>query len=224
MIQRSILGNTSLYNRVSYILTTCVDRRVLHIGCTDSPYHMERYKNKELLHIMLMDVAKELWGIDTDMESVEWLRTEHGTGNILCANIEHVGSIMDDKKKYFELVLASEVLEHLSNPGLALDSIQQYLRDDGCLLITVPNAFCIRNFLNSCLYFEKVHPDHKMWFSPRTIYQLLDMHGYITTDIFPYVTRIRRSPAGIYDSIVRLWQHLFKWTSEGLIVVARKHG
>lgn len=55
----------------------------------------------------------------------------------------------------FDLVFSSNVLEHLENPGLALQSIHRVLKDDGITIHIMPSSFFV--VLQSLL-----HTPHKM--------------------------------------------------------------
>lgn len=41
--------------------------------------------------------------------------------------------------KKFEVITCLEVMEHIQNPGLAIDRIVDHLSDDGILILSVPN-------------------------------------------------------------------------------------
>lgn len=45
-----------------------------------------------------------------------------------------------DTKEKFDLILASGVLEHLTNPEILLNKVKNWLKDDGFFLVIVPNA------------------------------------------------------------------------------------
>lgn len=57
------------------------------------------------------------------------------------------------EKKSFDLVILSAVLEHLPQPEIALQKIEKWLKPNGVVYITVPNAnWLISNLINS--YFK----------------------------------------------------------------------
>lgn len=96
-----------------------------------------------------------------------------------------------------ELVVAGEVLEHLSNPGWLLDRLR---RTYGCpLLVTVPNAFSQigLGWLNKGI--ENVNREHVAYYSYRTVRTLLERHGFTIAEFY--------------------WYHGHPKFSEGLIVV-----
>ena len=71
-----------------------------------------------------------------------------------------------------------DVLEHLSNPGLALDSIAPFLHHGGELVITCPNAYGGPNWLRFLVGRYCESPTHVTAHSKLTLANLLDRHGY----------------------------------------------
>jgi 2-polyprenyl-3-methyl-5-hydroxy-6-metoxy-1,4-benzoquinol methylase len=71
----------------------------------------------------------------------------------------------------FDVAIAGDVLEHVSNQGLFLDNIRRHLRDDGILIITTPNAKWPTVFL-------RTHPDHVLWHDYSTLTGLVQRHGF----------------------------------------------
>ena len=72
-----------------------------------------------------------------------------------------------------DLVICSEVLEHLSNPGNFLASLgKKYLNID--TYFTVPNAGAYTVY-EGC---EMVNKDHVAWYSYTTLCTLLNRHNY----------------------------------------------
>src|SRR6185503_17206689 len=55
----------------------------------------------------------------------------------------YIGNIETDtfplQKKYFDVILLMDVLEHLFDPLAVLKKLQNYLKDEGIIIITLPN-------------------------------------------------------------------------------------
>lgn len=100
--------------------------------------------------------------------------------NVVRADAEHL-----DLGKQFDCIVAGEVIEHLSNPGLFLDAAHRHLVPGGRLIITVPNAFGLKIFWRIFRKNEvKVHAEHTCWYDPLTISQLLNRHAFKIEYIF----------------------------------------
>ena len=81
--------------------------------------------------------------------------------------------------KMFGTVLCSEVLEHVKWPGMALESLWEFLAPGGTLIITVPFAFPVHNF-----------PSDYWRFTPDGMRLLLSTAGFtgITTEEMNFST------------------------------------
>ena len=80
----------------------------------------------------------QLTGIDTDSRSIEHARRLAGQR----ANINFVcGSVDDLGNKRFDIVILSEVLEHLEQPADLLTASARLMSLDGILIVTAPNGY-----------------------------------------------------------------------------------
>jgi predicted TPR repeat methyltransferase len=177
----------SVRQRVNFILEACRAKRVLHLGCSDSPYTEKRLADGTILHGMIEKVAAVQYGLDSDVAGVELLRRA-GYRNLAVGNVEDLGRRNPFSGETFDVVVAGEIIEHLSNPGLFLESIKPVLLASGAtLLITTVNAYCAYRFAYALLTRrESVHPEHVYYFSRRTLTRLLTVHGYDVIDFAFY--------------------------------------
>jgi len=167
-----INGSLMLRGRLNYILQESRGKKVLHIGCADNGYTEENLKGGRLFHSSLAQVAGELHGLD--IEGIDALR-KNGFENLYQANIEEPIDIGND----WDLIVVPEVLEHLSNPGLALRNIRSMCKPTTEVIFSVPNGIKLR-------FSEKVYQDHNCWYSPGTIRILLEKHGFKISDMQLY--------------------------------------
>jgi SAM-dependent methyltransferase len=164
-----------LVQRVDYLKNICRDRTVLHLGCTNWPYTKDVLEEGTLLHTELQGIARELSGFDADQEGLDLL-AGLGVRNLYRADLEHLEEVELDQQ--FDVILAGEMIEHLSNPGLFLRGIKRFMRPDSTLVITTVNAYCGFRMLVYGLRgrggrAEPVHPDHVAYYSYSTIHHLL---------------------------------------------------
>ena len=164
-----------LVQRVEYIKNICVGKKVLHLGCTNHPYTEDSIKNEMLLHFDLEKQASELYGFDYDQEGLNVL-SKHGGKNLYRADLEKLEDVNLDET--FDVIIAGEMIEHLSNPGLFLRGIKRFMRKDTKLIITTINAYCGMRFIIYALrgkggFNEPVHPDHVYYYSYSTLNLIL---------------------------------------------------
>ncbi|HSR97753.1 MAG TPA: class I SAM-dependent methyltransferase [Kofleriaceae bacterium] len=218
-MKRLPLARTPAVDRRTYILEACRDRRVLHLGCVDHPFLHERLASGDLLHAAIDAVAAELWGIDLDRVGLETLRAA-GFTNLYEADIERLEAIALPGR--FDVIVAGEIVEHLTSPGAFLRQVPRLLAPGGRLLVTVPSAQSIRLVANALRRVEVVHPDHKAYFSPHTLTELLASSGLAVVDLRPYWAKPRRSPTlyAAYDHVLYATKLLSPWLGEGLVATA----
>lgn len=180
-----------LINRDEWIIEHCRGKKVLHIGCTDYPVTQSKIENKEMLHQKILAVAKKVVGIDTDREGCEMMRQLMPNEDFIVHSAEKLTECEGLKKvPDFDIILAADVFEHLSNPGMFLDGAFELLHDHCRLLITTPQAFSIKRFLPMVfLGYEYVHADHKAYFSLSTMQSILSQHNLCIEEIYGFQWR-----------------------------------
>jgi 2-polyprenyl-3-methyl-5-hydroxy-6-metoxy-1,4-benzoquinol methylase len=74
-------------------------------------------------------------------------------------------------KEKFDVIVAGDVIEHVSNQGLFLDNIHSHLAPSGILILTTPNAKWPTVVL-------RPNPTHVLWHDKHTLKQLLERHNF----------------------------------------------
>jgi 2-polyprenyl-3-methyl-5-hydroxy-6-metoxy-1,4-benzoquinol methylase len=179
--------------RHEVVLRICRGKRVLHLGCVDEGLLHARYARGELLHLKLLEVGRELWGVDISEQGIEFLASQ-GILNLIVADVEHINAVSELTDKEFDVIVASELIEHLANPGAFLSATMELMQNNTTMILTVPNAYRVGTLLRMLKGEEYVHPDHNYWFSFKTITTLVQKHGYSIKEIYVYAsgpTRIK---------------------------------
>jgi SAM-dependent methyltransferase len=107
--------------------------RVLDVGCGNGP-----------LTFPIAALGCEVLGVDVNAASIERNRRESRYPN---ARFAVVPGASFDLGESFDLVICSEVLEHLPEPQPLVDSIARHLAPGGTLMVTVPNGYGPREVL-----------------------------------------------------------------------------
>lgn len=165
-------------NRLSVIEPLIKGKSVLDIGCVDSrPGNVRKYESSGL-HKFLKLHAGELLGVDLDADGAKEMQTMGY--NVIAGNAENM-----DLGQQFDCIVAGEIIEHLNNAGNFLETLKKHLKDDGVIIITAPNAFCITNIMR---IFKgnhiNVHPDHTCWYDPVTLQQLISRFQLKATHLY----------------------------------------
>ncbi len=130
-----------------------------------------------MLHLRLRETARSLIGIDISQEALSLLR-DYGCDDVTFMDAEHM--TCEDR---FEVILAGDVVEHLSNPGMFLDGASRCLAPGGEVIIGVPNALSAACLKTWTLGREDVHRDHVFYFSPKTLSELCRRYGLLPTKL-----------------------------------------
>lgn len=197
MISTHKLPRLKAVKRNEYLVSKCKGLKVLHLGAVD--YNNGAYCG---LHRALMNVADTVIGIDIDNVGIERARAE-GIQNIFYGNLEDLGRV--NIQEEFDVIAASGVIEHLSNPGLFLDGVKRFFSPRTEMVIETPNAFSVHRFILALLNLEYVHSEHVFYFSLVTLRSLLERHGYLITEEVSHVlearlTNLRVLLAGVNSS------------------------
>ncbi len=212
-----------LVERVEFIMKMCEGKKVLHLGCTNSPFTNESIKNDMLLHQDLKKVAKELYGFDYDAEGLE-IFERIGEKNIYWADLEKLDEVALDET--FDVIIAGEMIEHLSNPGLFLRGIKRFMNKDTNLVITTINAYSGMRFFIYSLRGrgganEPVHPDHVAYYSYRTLNLVIEREKLKIKDFVFYDVGPEHRPHlhWVYNLVNDVSVKLTPQLSDGVIAV-----
>ena len=161
-----------------FILKISSGLTVLHLGCvgfTDLDGEERVRSAKQSLHWKLSQCA-DVVGVDRSGHVIEELRRLAIFDNIVCGDVERLDDLAIDQK--FDIVVAGDIIEHLSNPGRMLDGIQRFCTVDTRIVITTPNAFGAPNFLRHSAGRFREGAEHVMSFNQQNLTTLLRRHGY----------------------------------------------
>lgn len=208
--------------RMDALVALAAGKRVLHVGCTDAGLTASRLQTGELLHARLATVAQDLWGVDIDKQGLEDLRSR-GYSQLIEEDVTDSEWFAAIQEHTFDIIIASEVVEHLENPGLFFSGIKRAMTRSTELVITVPNAYGISQIIELLYNREFVHPDHNFWFSYTTLSELLRKAEFSITSaaLYSFQPRFPR-PGRIFRALLRwiLYSRSPHW-ADGIIVVAQ---
>jgi SAM-dependent methyltransferase len=99
--------------------------------------------------------------------------------NIFTSTLEQA----EFEDEFFDVVILSHVLEHLSDPNITLKEIYRVLKNDGKLIISIPNvdSFEAKHLKKYWTAWEL--PRHLYHFTPVTIKSMLNKTGFEVIDI-----------------------------------------
>ena len=122
------------------------------------------------------EIGFDAFGIDVIARHVTMAREKF----YLNAETADFGEYQSNKR--YDIIIMGDVIEHVSDPVIAMKKAYELLNDDGALWISTPNfdsAFSIVAGHNDAM---KRQPYHLNYFSRHSFYQLLDMCGFTPVD------------------------------------------
>jgi len=175
--------------------------------------------NENWVHNLILKRAKTVYGLDTEFDENR-LRDpvfyKKGNAENFDFNVK------------FDIIFAGDLIEHLSNPGLFLESCARNLKDDGRLIITTPNCFSLFSLVEKITKFEPtVNKDHVCYFNFKTATRLLEKNNFIISEMsFLYGLEINFKESW-KKKILNIIYYLLSLISvkfiETLVVVAQKN-
>jgi len=130
------------------------------------------------LHKHLVENFPEVVGVDVSRENVKKM-LELDYKNVFVMNAECIDR---SKMGKFDTIVAGDLVEHLSNPGLFLQSAAECLNPGGRIVIATPNPFSPMFFL---MYLKNLirafDPEHSLWMCPQTLSQLASRYDFSLT-------------------------------------------
>ena len=174
---------------------------VLDVGCA-SHDHVETHV---WIHKLLCEKARRVVGIDTRLPE------EERAYNIVKADVETME--LDEK---FDLIVAGELIEHLSNPGAFLERARKHLKEGGRLVLTTPNPWDWTRFVRAVLRMPLIPvKDHVCWYDEQMIANLGNRYGFKVERV-EFVPRLpyggtKGSIATAFEKIVCYISRLLYW-------------
>ncbi|MEO5865272.1 MAG: class I SAM-dependent methyltransferase [Nitrospiraceae bacterium] len=148
----------------------------------------------------LQDQGWEPSGIEISEVAAAHAR-EIVTGNIHTGTLESAPF----SPQSFDLILMSHSLEHLPSPVDALRQVHRLLKDNGLLIVSVPNVNSLEFKLFGPWWFHLDPPRHIYHFDRHSLSGIMAQAGF-------WLTRVRTGVTGIFfmASVDRFWKHRFQ--------------
>lgn len=135
-------------------------KKLLNVGCAQNPE----------IHYGLAQKCNKITGIDLNEEGIEEMKK---AGH----NVRLMNAEMIDFDEKFDYIIAGEIIEHLSNPGLFLDSATKHLENNGELIITTPNISSLFLIPLVIVFDKSQDPGHVHYFDLKNLTVLVSRHN-----------------------------------------------
>lgn len=178
-------------NRIDLIKNILKEKKnckCIHLGATDHLNLIDKkIKENKWLHKIISENTEKTVGIDINQKAVDYCHSI-GWNNIICADIFKDNQVIMESLgggvERYDYIIAGEMLEHIDNPVQFLKEINNNYREIADkIIITVPNAFSIFNFLTALSGKEAINTDHRYFFTPYTLCKITYIAGMMPEEI-----------------------------------------
>ncbi len=143
--------------------------------------------------------------------------SQRGVDGAAARGVELVHATIDDAEVppgSLDAATLWHVLEHLDEPGAALERIASWLRPGGMLLVGVPNLASVQARVGGSRWYHLDVPRHRTHFTARGLEALLRAHG-----LEPVATQhvlAEHNPFGLWVSFVSRFTRVPSWLYHAL--------
>lgn len=150
-------------SKIKFVTDLCAGKEILDLGCVQHDPSFS--KNKFWLHKAIQKKAKSVLGLDLFKEGVDELNAQG-------YNIIHGDAQNFSLDRTFEVIVAGDLIEHLSNFAGFFESCAKHMNDQSTLIICTPNPWHWHKVLKAALGPVPVNEEHTCWVCPKTLEQL----------------------------------------------------
>jgi 2-polyprenyl-3-methyl-5-hydroxy-6-metoxy-1,4-benzoquinol methylase len=198
-------------DRELFVRERCRNKRVLDLGCIRHDAETA-LKDPNWMHKIIKDVAADVVGVDYLQDEIRILKTA-GYAVIF----GDVTKPLDVSGK-FDVIVAGDLIEHLTNFDGFFANCKRLLKPDGILIVSTANPFYSGEF--HYLAFKKnflVNPEHTCWIDPQCLSQLSERFSFHIEDIY-YVRKSWRLGTIICETRGRRYDiHKDRWQNDSLV-------
>jgi SAM-dependent methyltransferase len=205
-------------NRAIPILEYVRNKKVLEIGCVGMGKH-DTIGGKNFIAGYVKSLAKKWVGIDINKEGVKFLRSQGFDVRVI--NAEKYFNL----REKFDVILAEEVIEHLTNLPIFLRNVYRHLKDNGLFIITTPNpispSFFFQRLLGGKIRDVSIN-HHTFWSTHETLIELLRRYKFKVI-FYEYIHPLPAESTIFYEIVIKpLWKLIPNIFGRNLLVIALK--
>lgn len=145
--------------------------RALDAGCGDGVQLQGFFQFPEM----------ETCGMDYNSVRTERAKEKFPTVNIVCGDLLRIPF----KKSSFDIVLCSQVIEHIHQDDLLLQEFAKVIKSEGVLILGTPNEGCLIARLRNYIFERRIlkSTDHVHCYKERTIRNKLEAAGFVIQEV-----------------------------------------
>lgn len=141
-----------------------------------------------LIEIKRLKLAREVVGVEL-IKLEDSQQDSPDIDRLIIGNIENLES--DLPKNYFDVIICGDIIEHLVYPEAALRKLHNHLKQDGIIIISIPNFRDYHILYRVVILADFKYTDrgildrtHLRFFCKKNIISLLTSAEYVTVSIY----------------------------------------
>jgi 2-polyprenyl-3-methyl-5-hydroxy-6-metoxy-1,4-benzoquinol methylase len=101
---------------------------------------------------------KEVYGLDVATKSMNYIKKKFKLNNLKI--IKNRGEKLPFKDRFFDIVYAADVLEHMDNPQIIYQELNRIIKPGGCLIVSGPTENLIYELAKKIIFRRKSASEH----------------------------------------------------------------
>jgi 2-polyprenyl-3-methyl-5-hydroxy-6-metoxy-1,4-benzoquinol methylase len=162
-IERSELTLAKMRETAKMLIQASKPKKVLDIGCGDGVFLG-----------MFKSVDCEVFGTEYDKKNEDLCRAKE----IIMFSGDFLHKTDSNLKNNFDLIILTEVIEHINNPKEVIANTLTLLKPGGLLYITTPNFSSIERQIIGSNWSLICYPEHLCYYNPKTLDFFFSNCGY----------------------------------------------
>ena len=174
MTRRRLVSPSGSVTRIDEILSRTRGPEVLDIGCSGQIGRRSVIGSPLWLHGRLLERFPATIGLEYDAANIAALRSS-GIDAVVQGDAQDF-----DLGRYFDTIVAGEIIEHLDRPADFLACARRHLKPGGRVVLTTPYAFSLMFIFYAWFKYPRTcsNPEHVAWYCPATLTALAERNGY----------------------------------------------
>lgn len=163
--------------KVEFICNACKGKMVLDLGCVRHSADFA-LADPEWLHKKIKAVARNIVGVDYLPQEVKKLNA--AGYDIIYGDVTKPIEL----ESAFDVIVAGDLIEHLTNFEAFFENCTRLLKPDGMLILSTPNPFYSGEFHYVAFKGDYlINPEHTCWIDPQALLQLMSRFDFVIDEI-----------------------------------------
>jgi SAM-dependent methyltransferase len=198
---------SQVVSKADFIVGLCRDKRVLDVGCIERSSEAALALGDDWLHHRISRVARATVGLDL-------LERDAAVLNARGYDVRTGNAERFDLGDRFDVVVASDLIEQLSDIGSFLNSAKRHMRPDSLFVITTPNPFNLEQAVRvGAANRVGLESPRTSWLDPSAAWELVTRHALEVVDFRWVVTRLEagQQPPTLVEKVLTAPLDLMMW-------------